>query len=70
MSTTRTDPAQRAAMAAARHITKHLWSLRDERGKHLGVGTLDIPVPALALWIVADIRRALRKKPRRKGAKR
>lgn len=74
MSTTRPDPAQRAAMAAARIITEYLWNLRDEKGTYLGIGTIDRSVGSLAFNLVGPIRRALRRKPakkaRRKGAKR
>ena len=62
------DPAQLAAMAAAREITRYLWSLRDERGRDIGVGTIDMSAETLSTHLVVPIRRALR--TRRKGAKR
>lgn len=69
MSTsTRSDHAQRAAMAAAREITRYLWTLRDECGRDLGVGTIDMSAETLSTHLVIPIRRALRRP--RKGAKR
>lgn len=66
---TRTDPAQRAAMATVRYIKKYLWTIRDEKGNFLGLGTLGMEADSLACHLVVPIRRALRKKPRQKGAK-
>ena len=56
--TTRPDPAQRAAMAAAREITRYLWTLRDERGRDLGVGTIDMSAETLSTHLVIPIRHA------------
>lgn len=64
----RPDPAQRAAMAAAREITKNEWDLHDSTGEYLGIGTIARTVDSLALCLIPAIRRALRKP--RKGAKR
>lgn len=64
----RPDHAKRAAMAAAREITRYLWTLRDECGRDLGVGTIDMSAETLSTHLVIPIRRALRRP--RKGAKR
>ena len=68
------DPAQLAAMAAARYIKKYLWTLCDEKGNNLGAGTINGTARGLSFHLVDPIRRALRRKPakkaRRKGAKR
>ena len=62
------DPAQLAAMAAARKITKYLWTLRDVCGRDIGVGTIDGTAAWLSMHLVVPIRRALQRP--RKGAKR
>jgi len=56
--TTRPDPAQRAAMAAAREITRYLWTLRAVCGRDIGVGTIDMSAETLSTHLVIPIRRA------------
>ena len=68
LTRTRTDPAQRAAMAAARKIKSYLWTICDDRGRYLGIGTLSKNTESLAICLLPAIRRALRRP--RKGAKR
>ena len=64
----RPDPAKRAAMAAAREITKYVWTIRGVDGKCRSLGTIDMSAETLSTHLVIPILRALRRP--RKGAKR